>query len=218
MNQIFALLKLSVLYQTRAGDGLAREVRATMMSLYSVALFLHILGAFGLVAAFTVQAIGLIGLRRASTREEALVAMRTIGLNRFIAPGSMALILVPGLYMMATTWGFRGWIIAGLAGLLLIGGIGGVGTGVRMARLGPVVGRSSAGALSAEMRAALQNRVLTLAVALQAGILLGVLFDMTIKPSGLSSAIAIVVGAALGLAATRFPFRRHAHELHPAAS
>jgi hypothetical protein len=188
-----------------------------MISLYSVALFLHILGAFGLVATFTVQALGLISLRRAVTREDALAGLRVIQFNRFIAPGAMALILVPGLYMMATTWGFRGWIIAGLGGLLLIGLIGGFGTGMRMARLGPALGRSTPGALGAELRRAVQDRTLVIALAAQVGIVIGVLFVMSVKPPGVVSAIVIVIAAGLGAAATQLSRGGRTNEVRPEA-
>src|SRR5207245_9139098 len=46
-------------------------------------------------------------------------ALMWLGISRGIvmrlAPASLALILVSGLYMMATTWGPRGWILVALA-------------------------------------------------------------------------------------------------------
>ena len=77
-----------------------------MTLLYQFALFLHIIGGFGLMAAITVETIGLRGLRQATQRTDALV---WLGLSRSIVmrltPSSLGLILVSGLYMVATVWG-----------------------------------------------------------------------------------------------------------------
>ena len=57
---------------------------------YHLALYLHILGAFGLIAAITVEAIGLHGLRGATRSDNALM---WLGISRGIvmrlAPASL---------------------------------------------------------------------------------------------------------------------------------
>src|ERR1700680_1880392 len=124
-----------------------------MTLVYSLALFLHVLGAFGLIAALTFEAIGLRGLRRAVRREDALT---WLGLSRVVqrlAPTSLGLILVTGLSLMVASWGAKGWILVALASLVAFGAIGGLLTGVRMARIGPAVGRAS-GSFSDELRGA----------------------------------------------------------------
>jgi len=40
---------------------------------HNLVLFAHVLGAFGLIAAYTIEAIGLRGLRGATRRDEALL-------------------------------------------------------------------------------------------------------------------------------------------------
>ena len=78
-----------------------------MTLVYDLALFLHILGAFGLIAALTFEAIGLRWLRRAFRKEDALVWFGLSRLVQRLAPASLGLILVTGLYMMVTSWGAR---------------------------------------------------------------------------------------------------------------
>src|SRR5438270_8031001 len=99
-------------------------IRRPSMTLDGLALFFHILGAFGLMAALAVEDVVLRGLRGARTGEQArswLSAMRAV---RLVAPASIALILVMGLYLMLAAWGWRGWIVSGLVALLLVGLIG----------------------------------------------------------------------------------------------
>ena len=167
---------------------------------YHLALFLHILGAFGLVAAMTFEVIGLQGLRRAIQKEDAVTWLGVARVVQRLAPASLGLILVMGLYMTATTWGPRGWILVSLAGLVAYALIGGVLTGVRMARIGPAVGRSS-GPLSDEVKAALRDPTLLISIRTRLGIVLGIVLLMTVKPSLLASLVIIVLAAAIGFLA-----------------
>jgi hypothetical protein len=180
---------------------------------YQLALFLHIIGAFGLVAAITVEAIGLRGLRRATRSDDALVWLR---LSRSIVmrltPASLVLILVSGLYMVATAWGPRGWILVALGSLVLLGVIGALATGRRMARIGPAVGRTQ-GALSDELRMKARDPILLLSLRVRLAMVLGIVFLMTMKPSLVASLVVIVLAMALGLLAGQIPTRSGRNEL-----
>jgi hypothetical protein len=182
--------------------------------LYPLVLFLHILGAFGLIAAITLEAIGLRGLRRAVRTEDALIWLAiSRGLVLRLAPASLGLILVTGLYMTATTWGPRGWILVALASLVLLAVVGALGTGIRMAPIGSAVGRASAGPLSDDLRRALRDPILLTSLRTRLAIVLGVVFLMTVKPSSAASVVVIVLAAAVGLLAGQLPVRRSQREL-----
>jgi hypothetical protein len=181
------------------------------MSIYGVALFLHILGAFGLIAALAIEDTVLRGLRRAVTVEEARSWLGAMRVLRLLAPASIALILVMGLYLTATTWGWRGWIVSGLAALVLVGVLGGVLTGTRMARIGPAVGRAH-GPLSEDLHRQVLDPVLLLSARLRTGLVVGSLFLMSVKPPPAWSLLAIVVAAAAGFAVGQLEIRRN-HEL-----
>jgi hypothetical protein len=179
---------------------------------YHVALYFHILGAFGLTAAIAVEAVGLRGLRGATRRDDALM---WLGISRGIvtrlAPASLGLILVSGLYMMATTWGPRGWIATALVSLVLLAIVGAFGTGMRMARIGPAVG-DSPGPLSDELRSRLRDPILLTSLWVRSAIVLGIALLMTLKPSGLASLVIIVVAVGIGLLAGQLTGRsRHAY-------
>src|SRR6266849_5771784 len=78
------------------------------MSLYSIALFFHIVGGVLLFVLLTIEGVGL---------RQGFMAAR---LNRVLGPISALTILVPGLYMVASQWGLKGWIVVGLAAWVLI--------------------------------------------------------------------------------------------------
>lgn len=182
------------------------------MSLYNFALFVHIIGAFGLIAAITAEAIGLRGLRSATRSDDALL---WLGISRGIvmrlAPASLGLILVAGLYMTATTWGPRGWILAALASLVLLAIVGAFATGMRMARIGPAVGRAQ-GALSDEQRSRLRDPMLLTSLWVRSAIVFGISLLMTLKPSGLTSLVIVVLAVAAGLLAGQLAARRRRNE------
>ena len=188
-----------------------------MTLLYQFALFLHTIGGFGLMAAITVETIGLRGLRRATQSSDAVV---WLGLSRSIVmrltPSSLGLILVTGLYMVATIWGPRGWILVALGSLVLLGVIGAFGTGRRMARIGPLVGRTH-GPLPDELRGMLRSPILLTSLRVRLAMVFGIVFLMSVKPSALASLVVIVVAIVLGLLAGQLPAQRGSHEIRAEA-
>jgi hypothetical protein len=89
------------------------------MSLYSVALFLHIVGSLLLFALLTVEGAGL---------RQGFIAAR---LNRVLGPISALAILVPGIYMAVSQWAWNGWIVVGIASWVLIA-VAGTVTGITL--------------------------------------------------------------------------------------
>lgn len=137
------------------------------MSLYAIALFAHIVGALLVFVLLTIEGLGLrFGFPYAR-------------FNQVLGPISGALILIPGLYMMATQWGWAGWIVTGMTAYLVIAVLGAyTGIGVARGRVSP--------------------RTATVTWLARVGLALGVVFDMTIKPS-LPIAVGVaLVGAVLG--------------------
>lgn len=137
------------------------------MSLYSLALFLHIVGALALFALLTIEGVSL------------LQGTRPPRISRMLGPISALLVLVPGLYMSATSWGWQGWILVGLVSWLLIAA-GGAFTGIRL------------------MRGLLDRQTATVSWLVRIGVALGVVFVMTVKPIAVVAVAAVVIGALAG--------------------
>jgi hypothetical protein len=90
------------------------------MSFYSIALFVHIVGAMLLVVLLALEGFT---LRR---------GMAGTRLNRVLGPISLVAILVPGFYMAAQI-GWRPWTAVGLAAYALIAAAGAY-TGINVVR------------------------------------------------------------------------------------
>jgi len=137
------------------------------MSLYSIALFLHIVGALLLFVLLTIEGVAL---------RQGFMAAR---LNRILGPISAVTVLVPGLYLAASQWGWEGWIFVGIAAWVLIA-VAGAATGISV-----LAGRLNA-------------RAATLSWATRVGLALGVVFIMTVKPDTTLAVISVVAGAVIG--------------------
>jgi hypothetical protein len=173
------------------------------MTLYTVALFLHVAGALGLFATLALDWVALTNLRRATdvaqVREWASL-FRTV---RVLGPASLAALLVFGLYMTATTWGPTAWIGLGIVGLILIGALGAT-SGIRIARL---LDRTDRGIIE-ELRAPIFANSIRMRTALA----LWIVFLMTAKTDLVTSlgvlAIATLAGIAVSVRASRGVQRR----------
>lgn len=167
---------------------------------YSVALFVHVIGAAALFAALGLEWMALWQLRRATSAEQARERAAAFAvLPRLYGP-AMAAILVAGLYMTATVWGWSvGWTAVALAAMVLLAAVGAVLSGPRMAPLGRALAAES-GPLSPALREQLRNPLLWTSMQVRLGIAVGIVYLMTVKPGPGGALLAIVVAALLGLA------------------
>ncbi len=164
--------------------------------LYSLVLFLHVIGALGLFVALGIEWTILRNLPRATTAREARGWLGPFRVLRRIYPLSFVAILVSGIYMMAVSWGEAPWIVLGLFGLLALPALGQM-TGRRMRRLGPALGEAQ-GEVEDSMRIRLADPILRLSLLLRIGLAVGIIFLMTVKPGWIGSGAAIVAFTGVG--------------------
>src|SRR5262249_19601939 len=105
------------------------------MTTYSLALFLHIVGALGMFPPFGLEGVALMNVRRAATAEQFRQWASVFGLLRRLGPASLGLLLLAGLYMAATAWGPQAWITTAFLTLILIA-LMGARNGLRLAAIG----------------------------------------------------------------------------------
>ena len=74
------------------------------MMLYSIALFLHVVGALGLFITLGLEWTSLSRLRGAASVEQVREWLPVLGALRKIGGPSALTLLVSGIYMMATVW------------------------------------------------------------------------------------------------------------------
>jgi hypothetical protein len=176
------------------------------VTLYTAAVFVHVVGAVLLSGTLTVEGLSIRSLRRATTNEEVRAWSAVVEMNRVIGPLSAFGILVPGVYMTATTWGPVAWIDAGLAAYVLIAVFGAV-NGLRIVAIQRTAA-TSAGPVAAQLAERLQDPLLPTSWRTRVAIAVGVLLLMAAKPGLGGAVVAIAVAAALGLASSTPAWRR----------
>jgi hypothetical protein len=104
--------------------------------MYSILLFLHIVGAFGLFSTLAFEQAGLFNLRRAETNVQAREWLALMRAPQRIQGPSALILLATGLYMMATRWPRQAWAGLGLVGMVVMAIIGIAVTARRMKAIG----------------------------------------------------------------------------------
>jgi hypothetical protein len=110
------------------------------------------------------------------------------------------------LYLAADAWAWPGWIIVGMAGWLMYVVLGEPLTGRELREMRALVAGES-GVLSQTATDRLRRPRMLSAVVSRAGLGLGIVFCMAVKPSAVPAAAAVVVGALAGLAVARLTSR-----------
>lgn len=193
------------------------------MELYTLLLFTHILGVLGLFIGMGLQWVSVLRLRRAQTRGQASEWISLArGAGRF-SPIAGVLVLGAGIAMMVMRWTLTTpWIMVSLLAIVLMM-VASMGVSVRRIK---VIARTLAQAsgdagdpLPPESHGLTHNPALWLATQLAAGLALGVVYMMTVKPdlggSLLTLAVALALGAAAGIASSRPRSARIASSMAP---
>ena len=172
------------------------------MTDYTIALFLHVVGALGMFVALAFEWVAWAGLRRSATVQEARGWLGLLGLVRRVGPASLGLFLVAGLYMTATVVGWTAWILVALASFVVIAALGGISSGRSLPAIERAL-QTETSPISDALRQRMSAPILAASVRVRTALALGIVFLMTTKPDVLGAVIVIVVAAALGVVASR---------------
>lgn len=172
------------------------------MTLYTLALFLHICGALTLGAINALLLIGLMGVRRASNVEETRLWSGLAERTGRVIPLTALLLVVPGVYLVFAAWGWTTpWIDTALGAVVVLGLLARGILETRLAALHAEALRAAIGSIPAALHERRTDRTLWIACWLFTILFLGVVFLMTNKPdltgSLITIAVALVAGAAL---------------------
>jgi len=178
------------------------------MNYYSIALFLHVVGAMGFFVALGLEWTSLRQIRKATASEQIRALMRVSNSTRRLGMVSMLIILITGFYMMAIAWGAAAWIIVTLGSLVLVIVLGMTLTGPRMAYIGPAPATEK-GPVSPNLHALANRQLLWISIQTRVAIALGIVFLMTVKPGLVGSLLTIGVAIIFGLASA-LPMPRRA--------
>lgn len=179
---------------------------------YSIALFLHIVGAMGIFIALGLEWTGLRQIRSAMAPEQVRGWMGILKSVRRVGFASMLTAVITGFYMMVTEWGGVAWIYVSLGALVLLIVFSMALSGPRMAALGQALPTEKA-PLSQTFHSLANHPFLWISIQTRVAIALGIVFLKTTKPDLGGSLITIGVAIVLGLvSALPMPRRESAQE------
>jgi hypothetical protein len=189
------------------GHAVASPARSEgAVSLYSISVFLHVVGALGIFAGIALEQAGLRGLRRASTGAQVREWTTMLRALRRVEGPSALVVLATGLYLVATRWGRHAWIGLGLLGLVAMGALGGAVIGRRAKAIAQAV--TDDGAIVPALRDRLRDPALRASASLRVALGLGIVFNMSVKPDTGGALAALGVALALGAAHAAWGGRR----------
>ena len=182
------------------------------MSIYTIVLFVHIIGAIGYFLSIGSWLFILVGLRRAQRVEEVRALMYVNDLSGPFGDGSGLVLLIAGLYLALSVWSLlTSWILVALISLILILPINAVLIGPRRRALIKQLEHSALeGKISLALSQHIYNPILWTTSQTTAVLLLGIVFLMTTKPDLGGSLIVMAVALVLGLLSSLLiSWRRH---------
>jgi hypothetical protein len=173
---------------------------------YTALVFLHVLGAGGMVAAFGMERAALARLRGAASADEARAATAQLAAPSRLGPAAMIATLASGLVLMRMGWGPMAWLVGAVLALLAMIAVGAALSvrARRRLRAAPHAAAAAPLATSLRVRAALAVAIVGL---------------MTLKPGLVGTALLLGASglAAAGIAALP-SWRRAPHRASEEAS
>ena len=170
------------------------------MILYPYILLLHIVGVIGLFIALSLEVAIMSRLRTATTTSQVhewLTLSRVIDL---VLPVSAVVILISGLVLTFSGWGWgHAWIDLSLGLLVLLGLLGPVINGPRMKAIQVAAQVAPVDEISAALRQAICNPVLRAYVPIPSLVALGAVIMMVLKLGWLGSGMVLALVLIIGL-------------------
>lgn len=168
------------------------------MSLYSVALFLHIAGAITLFMAFAIEWTSLLHLQRASKLEQARLWINASSVARPLSMAGMIVLILTGGYLTHRMEAWRyAWLWVALAATFSLAGIAAAFTQRRMNEIRRACQEWCE--LTEGLTTRFRDPILQVSIRLRTAFALSIVFMMTRKPNLTGSLLALAVAA---LAAT----------------
>ena len=156
-------------------------------------VFIHVCAAMGMFGAAAIEGASTLELNRAGASPTAL---QGFALARRLGSLSFALILLSGIFLTQTVWGWQtAWIQVAMSSIVM------------MVLIGATVTRRAMTRLQATPAAVDTYQALVWSFLTRAGILIGIVFLMTVKPPLAESLIALGAAAGAGFLAG-LPSRR----------
>ena len=165
----------------------------------SLVLFTHVVGVLALFVGLGLEWIGMDGIRRSTTRAEALPWLRLIAIMPRVFGTALAAIVVSGFYLGARV-GVLGndWMRASYGALLLMAIVSGPLSRSAMRALTRVADDPADGPVA--LRAAAANPILRLSLRIRVAFGLAIVFLMIAKPAAGESLLVLALASMVTIA------------------
>jgi hypothetical protein len=186
---------------------------------YHVVLFIHLLALFVGIGAGSVLVVCLFRLRAARTLADAVPWATVAGQTEKAFPIAILGLFGSGAYMTSDLWTWStGWIDVSIAGLVLVALQGPLVGGRAGHMLKDALMANGPGALGERARRMTLHPGLWVTEFTNLGVVFGIVWNMTQKPSTASAVAAVVGGYAVGVVVARWLSRAPAGDLAAAES
>jgi multisubunit Na+/H+ antiporter MnhG subunit len=170
------------------------------MSIYNLALFVHVVGAIGAFIGVSVWLFAALALRRAQDVGQVRALTSLIQPSGVVTIVSILLLGVAGFYMALTVWGEQAtWIIVATISFLLLAPFGAFVIDPRLRAVAKAAAAAPDGPLPTALAVRTRDPLVGIGLSVYVGVLLGIVFLMTNKPPLDVAILAMVVATVLGL-------------------
>ncbi len=170
------------------------------MSLYTLALFLHVSGAIGAFVSIGTWLFGVAALRRAQRVEQVRAIAWLVIVASPLMVFSVLLIAIAGFDMALSAWGLQTpWIAVAIVSFVLMAPVGPFVLAARMYTILDMAREAPGGPLPGELERRTHDPILGTAAQTLTTILFGIVFLMTNKPALITSIIVMGIALACGL-------------------
>jgi hypothetical protein len=176
------------------------------MSVYDIVLFAHITSVIVMFAGVTADWLAVGGLRATRDAGPAHAWIRSLEISAAFGPWARLAVLGAGLFLAVDAGTWPGWVIVGLVSWVAFVILGEPLTGRELRELAAAV-RAEHGTLPSAVVARLRLPRLWMAVLTRAGLGIGVVFVMAVKPPAVVAVVAVVLGAVAGYGVSRLTSR-----------
>lgn len=169
------------------------------MNSYSIALFLHIVGALGVFVALAQEWTGLWQIRSAILPEQVSAWMGIFKSTNQVGFPSMLTTVITGIYMVLNGLGWAPWILVTLAALVLIIVLSVALTKPRTAAIGQALAMEK-GSVSQTFHNLVNHPILWISIQTRMAIALSIILLKIAKPDLGGALLTIGVASVLGIA------------------
>ncbi len=168
------------------------------MSMYIIALFIHISGALAMFAGLGIEGVVFMNLKSASAPQDALPWLSSMKILRIVFAYSGVSLLITGIYLVASSWGWTAWVITGLVLFTALSAYGSA-TGRKIAISISSLIKTESRSIPSDVKKVIASPFLMTTYKLKITIGLGIIFMMTTKPGWIGTIVITASAIAAGI-------------------